>query len=232
MTATAIAGLGLTAMGKVYGRTATDFAAEALALALADAGLEKSDVDGLLINANHSAEMGPMLQLSLGLEDLTLVSAMSAYGSSAGAMLQYATYAITSGQASVVACLYADAPLAPSPRPIGSPRPAGGIAESLRTLDERLAAASARGLSTGTVQQMGTSPLMFDPQGADFTAWINHFKNEVYRNWIVPPSVSMGARGQVSIEFVEGNIGVQRTLLDYIEERVSEAPEPVGPMSA
>ena len=60
MTATAIAGLGLTAMGKVYGRTATDFAAEALALALADAGLEKSDVDGLLINANHSAEMSPM----------------------------------------------------------------------------------------------------------------------------------------------------------------------------
>ena len=110
---TAIAGLGLTEMGKVYGRTATDFAAEALALALADAGLGKDDVDGLLINANHSAEMAPMLQMSLGLEDLTLVSAMSAYGSSAGAMLQYAAHAIASGQASVVACLYADAPLAP-----------------------------------------------------------------------------------------------------------------------
>ena len=36
---TAIAGLGMTEMGKVYGRTATDFAAEALALALDDAGL-------------------------------------------------------------------------------------------------------------------------------------------------------------------------------------------------
>jgi c-di-GMP-binding flagellar brake protein YcgR len=36
---------------------------------------------------------------------------------------------------------------------------------------------------------------------------------------------------EVAIEFVEGNIGVQRTLLDYIEERVNE-PEPVGPMSA
>jgi protein TonB len=96
-----------------------------------------------------------------------------------------------------------DAPLAPSPRPVGSPRPAGGsIAESLRNLDERLAAESARGLSSGTVQQMGTSPLLFDPQGADFTAWTNHFKNEVYRNWIVPPSVSLGIRGQVEIEFV------------------------------
>jgi protein TonB len=44
-------------------------------------------------------------------------------------------------------------------------------------------------------------PLFFDPQGADFTAWINHFKNEVYRNWIVPPSVLMGARGHVDLEF-------------------------------
>src|SRR5215208_5779602 len=108
---TAIAGLGMTEMGKVYGRTATDFAAEALALALDDAGLAKDDVDGLLVNANHSAEMAPMLQMSLGLEDLTLVNAMSAYGSSAGTMLQYAAHAITAGQAGVVACVYADAPL-------------------------------------------------------------------------------------------------------------------------
>jgi acetyl-CoA acetyltransferase len=108
---TTIAGLGITEMGKVYGRTVTDFAAEAIALALDDAGLEKSDVDGLLINANHSPEMAPMLQMSLGFEDLTLISAMSAYGSSAGAMLQYAAQAITTGQASAVACVYGDAPL-------------------------------------------------------------------------------------------------------------------------
>ena len=34
----AIVGLGITEMGKVYGRTATAFAGEAIALALADAG--------------------------------------------------------------------------------------------------------------------------------------------------------------------------------------------------
>jgi acetyl-CoA acetyltransferase len=112
MTA-AIAGLGLTEMGKVYGRTVTDFAAEALAHALDDAGLAKHEVDGLLLNANHSAELAPMLQMSLGLEDLTLVNTMSAYGSTAGTMLQYAAYAIAAGQASVVACVYADAPLSP-----------------------------------------------------------------------------------------------------------------------
>ena len=110
MTA-AIAGLGITEMGKVYGKTATDFAGEALELALQDAGLDAEDVDGLLINGNHSAEMVPTLQFSLGLTDLTLVNVMSAFGSSAGTMLQYAALAIASGQANVVACLFADAPL-------------------------------------------------------------------------------------------------------------------------
>jgi c-di-GMP-binding flagellar brake protein YcgR len=36
---------------------------------------------------------------------------------------------------------------------------------------------------------------------------------------------------EVAIAFVEGNIGVQRTLLDYIEARIS-VPEPLSPMSA
>jgi acetyl-CoA acetyltransferase len=107
----AIAGLGITEMGKRYGRTASDFAGEAIALALTDAGLQPGDVDGLLINGNHSEEMVPTLQFSLGFTDLTLISAMSAYGSSAATMLQYAAHAIQVGQASVVVCLYADAPL-------------------------------------------------------------------------------------------------------------------------
>jgi c-di-GMP-binding flagellar brake protein YcgR len=37
---------------------------------------------------------------------------------------------------------------------------------------------------------------------------------------------------EVAIEFVEGNIGVQRTLLDYIEERVAGDHQPVSPLSA
>jgi len=98
-------------MGKVYGRTVSDFAGEAIALALEDAGLQARDVDGLLINGNQSAEMAPRLQFALGLMDLTLVNEMSAFGSTAGTMLQYAAHAIQSGQAHVVACVYADAPL-------------------------------------------------------------------------------------------------------------------------
>ena len=114
MSATAaIAGLGITEMGKVYDRTTTDFAAEAIALALADAGLAAADLDGLLINGNHSSEMVPTLQFSLGLDDLTLIATMNAFGATAGAMLQYASLAIAAGQASTVACVYADAPLTP-----------------------------------------------------------------------------------------------------------------------
>ena len=112
MTATtAIAGLGITEMGKIYGRTASDFAGEAIALALQDAGLSANDVDGLLINGNSSEEMAPRLQFALGFQDLTLVNAMSAFGSTAGTMLQYAAHAIDIGQAHAVACVYADAPL-------------------------------------------------------------------------------------------------------------------------
>ena len=44
-------------------------------------------------------------------------------------------------------------------------------------------------------------PLFFDPEGADFTVWINHFKNEVYRNWIVPQAALLGFRGHVDLEF-------------------------------
>src|SRR5689334_402397 len=49
------------------------------------------------------------------------------------------------------------------------------------------------GAVTGTGGQMG--PLFFDPQGADFTEWVQRFKNEVYRNWILPPSATLGVGG-------------------------------------
>ena len=39
---TAVCGLGITEMGKVYGHDASWFAGEAIRLALADAGLEKT----------------------------------------------------------------------------------------------------------------------------------------------------------------------------------------------
>jgi protein TonB len=73
------------------------------------------------------------------------------------------------------------------------------IASSLRDLDRRLQDTGTRGLPTGTGQQIG--PLFFDPEGADFSLWLNHFKNEVYRNWIIPQAAMLGFRGHVDIAF-------------------------------
>ncbi len=74
------------------------------------------------------------------------------------------------------------------------------ITSSLRNLEQRLQTTQGPlGLASGTGQQMG--PLFFDPQGADFTVWLNHFKNEVYRNWIVPQPALLGFRGHVDLEF-------------------------------
>jgi periplasmic protein TonB len=92
-----------------------------------------------------------------------------------------------------------------SPPPVAGAGPDGrvdrrpSLAESLRNLEQRLGDPGPRGIESGTGQQMG--PLFFDPQGADFTSWINQFKNEVYRNWIVPQAALLGFRGHVDLEF-------------------------------
>jgi acetyl-CoA acetyltransferase len=106
-----IAGLGITEMGKIYGRTAPEFASDAVRLAVADAGLDLGRVDGLLTNTGLTGDVGLGLQRDLGLRDLRLLSEVQAYGSSAGAMVQYAAMAVASGMADVVACVFADAPL-------------------------------------------------------------------------------------------------------------------------
>jgi TonB family protein len=54
-------------------------------------------------------------------------------------------------------------------------------------------------------ERLGNEPasgvrLHFDPKGADFTAWVRHMKNEVYRNWIMPQAALQGIRGHVDIE--------------------------------
>jgi len=142
----AIAGLGVTAMGKIYGRNATDFAAEAIQLALEDAGLRKEEVDGLLINANLSHEMGPMLQMSLGLRDLALLNVMNAYGSTSGTMIQYACMAIQEGLANVIVLVYADAPLVPT-RSTGSSYSGTGL--SSKGMDSLRAAYGYYGANPG-----------------------------------------------------------------------------------
>jgi acetyl-CoA acetyltransferase len=107
----AIAGLGLTEMGRVYGRSATDFAVEAIRLALDDAGLERDELDGVLINSGITQGLDLGLPAALGCTRLRLLSQVNAFGASAGAMIQYAALAVNAGLADHVACVFADAPL-------------------------------------------------------------------------------------------------------------------------
>jgi acetyl-CoA acetyltransferase len=111
-----IAGLGMTAVGKVYGRTPADFAADAVRRAVADAGLQLADVDGLLTSSGVTGGISVDLQRDLGLADLRLLSHLQSYGATAGTMMQVAALAVMSGTASVVACVFADSPLRPDRR--------------------------------------------------------------------------------------------------------------------
>jgi acetyl-CoA acetyltransferase len=126
--AAAIAGLGVTPQGKVYGTNAIGFAVDAVRLALDDAGLTRSDVDGLLVNPGltwNDQGMGSFqLQQALGLRDLRLTATMNLGGATACAMIQHATQAIAAGLCHTVACVFSDAPLKPPP-PQGARTSAG-----------------------------------------------------------------------------------------------------------
>ena len=108
--AAAICGLGITEMGRVY-RDAEDLAAEAVYLALEDAGLRKSQLDGLLINAGVTNGVNIPLHITLGLRELNVLTFMQGYGSSAGQMIQYASMAVANGLANYICCVFADDPL-------------------------------------------------------------------------------------------------------------------------
>ncbi|MGH3305686.1 MAG: thiolase family protein, partial [Streptosporangiaceae bacterium] len=109
----AIAGLGMTALGKVYGRTPADFAADAVRRAVTDSGLQLADVDGLLTSSGVTGGISVDLQRDLGLANLRLLSHLQSYGATASTMIQVASLAVMSGTASVVACVFADSPLQP-----------------------------------------------------------------------------------------------------------------------
>src|SRR5262245_21746867 len=115
--AAAVAGLGVTPQGRVYGTNAIGFAVDAVRLALDDAGLTRSDVDGLLVNPGltwNDQGMGSFqLQQALGLRDLRLTATMNLGRATACAMIQHATQAIAAGLCHTVACVFSDAPLKP-----------------------------------------------------------------------------------------------------------------------
>ncbi|WGX97782.1 thiolase family protein [Nocardioides sp. L-11A] len=165
MTA-AIAGLGMTEMGKIYGRTPTQLAVEAISRAAEDAGLGLADIDGLYVNPGVKNDTDLRLQSSLQMRHTRLLATIQGFGSSAGQMVQYAAMAIDAGMAEVVACVYADAPLKEGKRAgaayPGQARAMEGVgslpfAAGLKAAPERYAVAARRHMETygTTSEQLG-----------------------------------------------------------------------------
>jgi acetyl-CoA acetyltransferase len=106
----AIVGLGTSEIGKVYGKTVQELAADAVLNAIADAGLRPSDVDGVIMS-NGITQTSATLSDSLGFKDLKLSINVATAGATAGAAIQYASMAVQSGLADTVVYVHSDAPL-------------------------------------------------------------------------------------------------------------------------
>jgi acetyl-CoA acetyltransferase len=108
--AAAIVGLGASEVGRVYGKTAGEFAADAVRAAVADAGLELGEVDGL-ITSNGISRSGPRPAAALGLRNLRLAYDIATAGATAAAAVQAASMAVASGMADTVVYVHSDQPL-------------------------------------------------------------------------------------------------------------------------
>ena len=150
--ATAITGLGMTPMGRIY-KSTMELAADATRAALKDSGLRKDQVDGLLINAGITGTTGGGLSLGLqnylGMQNLRLLNHMNAAGSTAAQMVQYAALAINAGMANHVLCVFADAPLKD-----GS---SAGVCQAGRAPPRNLRAGG-RGSLAGRAQRLAAPP--------------------------------------------------------------------------
>ncbi|MBN6041457.1 lipid-transfer protein [Amycolatopsis sp. 195334CR] len=98
---TAIAGIGATEFSKDSGRSELRLAAECVRAAVADAGLQLSDVDGL-VSFTMDANSEISVARELGIGELTFFSRIHYGGGAAAATVQQAALAVASGVAEVV----------------------------------------------------------------------------------------------------------------------------------
>ncbi|MCA1193745.1 lipid-transfer protein [Saccharopolyspora sp. 6V] len=100
---TAIAGIGATEFSKDSGRSELRLAAEAVRAAVTDAGLEPSDVDGLVtFTMDENTEIA--VARELGVPELRFFSRVHYGGGAACATVQQAALAVSAGIADVVVC--------------------------------------------------------------------------------------------------------------------------------
>ena len=155
----AICGLGMSRLGRVFGASPRRLAASAVRLAVADAGLQVADLDGLLICPGITGGLDVGLAQQLGMRDLSLLAVVNSFGASAVAAVQIASLAVASGSARAVACVFADTPLREG-APAGSAFGAGGTGP-----------AGAGPAGAGTVRRHGMHGLAAGYGFGSVTAW-------------------------------------------------------------
>jgi acetyl-CoA acetyltransferase len=99
----AIVGIGATEFSKMSGRTELKLAVEAVRAALDDAGLQPSDVDGL-VTFTMDANSEIAVARELGIARLSFFSRINFGGGAACATVQQAAMAVATGVAEVVVC--------------------------------------------------------------------------------------------------------------------------------
>src|SRR5215470_20016886 len=113
---TAVAGIGQTAFGKGLPDSELSLACQAISMAIDDAGIDPSEVDGLA-----SFTMEPLREVdvarSVGLGDITFFSQVGFGGGAGCGVVGHAAMAIATGQAEVVVAWRARKRAAASSRP-------------------------------------------------------------------------------------------------------------------
>ena len=100
---TAIVGIGQTEFSKESGRSELQLACECVKAALDDAGLQPSDVDGLVTFTLDSSEETDIAR-NLGIDRLSFFSRVPYGGGAAAGTITHAAMAVATGAAEVVVC--------------------------------------------------------------------------------------------------------------------------------
>jgi acetyl-CoA acetyltransferase len=103
--AAAVVGIGQSEFAKALPQTAWELALEAILAAVADAGIDPAEVDGICRFAPPFEQVSePMVVRALGIRELGFFAESPLGGEALGAVVSHASAAIAAGQASVVVC--------------------------------------------------------------------------------------------------------------------------------
>jgi len=114
-----ISGVGFSEISREFTTSQECLAADAVIAAVTDAGLQKKNIDGILINrsdTNPPDALSMRLLDDLGFRDLSFGNVFASQAACGVQMVQYAAMAVAHGMAKNIVCVFADTPILPQRR--------------------------------------------------------------------------------------------------------------------